>query len=185
MRVSIERMRLEDLDDVTRIDRQSFPTPWRPETFRDEILQSGRAYYVVARAHFPQGMQTVGFAGMWLVLDEAHITTIGVDPACRGRKVGERLLLDLLRHATDTGIARVTLEVRESNLVAQKLYLKYCFGAVGMRRGYYSDTGENAIIMWIENLHDPALQRFLDERRRALDAAFGGGEERPIAIVGA
>lgn len=175
MRISVERMRLVDLDDVMRIEHASYPTPWRTETFRYEILDNPNGYYVVARVHFPEGVFVVGFAGMWLVADEAHITTVAVDPDYRGLKIGERLLLDLLIAATQKGAARATLEVRESNLVAQRLYLKYRFGAVGMRRRYYSDSGENAIIMWIENLHDPALQRFLNERRRCLE------EERALA----
>ncbi|HHX38620.1 MAG TPA: ribosomal protein S18-alanine N-acetyltransferase [Armatimonadetes bacterium] len=169
MRISVERMRLPDLDDVLRIERASYPTPWRPETFRYEICDNPNAHYVVARAHFPEGPVTVGYAGMWLIIDEAHITTIAVDPNYRGLKIGERLLLTLLTAATQKGACRATLEVRESNLVAQRLYLKYHFGAAGMRRGYYTDSGENAIIMWIENLHDPRLQRFMSERRRCLE----------------
>ena len=177
MRISVERMRLADLDDVMRIERESYPTPWREETFRYEVVENPNAYYVVARADLPEGTFSIGFAGMWIICDEAHITTVAVDPEFRGLKVGERLLLDLLLAATKRGALRATLEVRESNLVAQRLYFKYRFDAVGMRRRYYTDTGENAIIMWIENLHDPALQRFMAERQRCL-------EEQPIALAG-
>ena len=93
MRVTIERMTLADLGDVMRMERQCFPTPWRPETFEYEISGNPNAYYVVARLHLPEGPRNVGYAGMWLVVDEAHITTIGVDPSYRGLKIGERLLL--------------------------------------------------------------------------------------------
>lgn len=177
MRVTIEPMRVEDLDDVMRIERLSYPTPWRRETFRREITQNRGSFYVVAKAHLPDGVRNVGYAGLWLIADEAHITTVAVDPEFRGLKIGERLLLSLLQRAIREGATRATLEVRESNLVAQKLYVKYHFDAVGMRRGYYSDTGENAIIMWIEDLHDPGLQEFLRERERQL-------EVHPIAVAG-
>ncbi|NLC56892.1 MAG: ribosomal protein S18-alanine N-acetyltransferase [Armatimonadetes bacterium] len=177
MQVTIEPMREADLDDVMRIEHESYPTPWRRETFRREITENRGSCYLVAKAHQPDGVWNVGYAGMWLVADELHITTIAVDPAYRGLKIGERLLLALLRRGTEAGAARATLEVRQSNLVAQRLYRKYHFDAVGMRRGYYTDTAENAIIMWIEDLHDPGLQRFLRERERQL-------EGRQIAVAG-
>lgn len=169
MRVAIERMRLSDLPDVIRMERQCFPTPWRPETFRYEVCNNPDAYYIVARPVLPEGAPAIGYAGMWVRLDEAHITTIGVDPACRGMKVGERLLVNLLRTAIARGATRATLEVRESNFVAQRLYVKYGFDAVGMRRGYYSDTGENAILMWVEDLQAPAFQAILEENARRLE----------------
>ena len=159
------------------MERQCFPTPWREDTFRYEIASNRDGYYVVARAHLPEGMVNVGYAGMGLILDEAHITTVGVDPVYRGLKVGERLLVHLLQASMARGIARATLEVRESNLVAQKLYFKYGFNAVGMRRGYYSDTGENAIIMWVEDLHGPVFQRALRENLLRL-------EGEPSALAG-
>ncbi|MBI3948148.1 MAG: ribosomal protein S18-alanine N-acetyltransferase [Armatimonadetes bacterium] len=168
MQVTIDRMEAADLEDVIRIERQSFPTPWRAETFRYEVAGNDNACYVVARAHLPEGRRVIGYAGMWLVADEAHITTIAVDPAYRGLKIGERLLVSILDAAIRQGMLRATLEVRESNRVAQKLYVKYRFDAVGMRRHYYSDTGENAIIMWIENLRDPAFQRIFRANRRLL-----------------
>lgn len=169
MRVSIERMRLSDLDDVMRIERQCYPTPWQEDTFRYEIVGNPQAYYVVAHLHRTQGTTAVGYAGMWLVAGEAHITTVAVDPLYRGLKIGERLLVDLLDAAMRRGAFSATLEVREGNLVAQRLYIKYCFDAVGMRRGYYSDTGENAILMWIEDLADPHFLRVFHENRRKLE----------------
>lgn len=173
MQVTIQRMAASDLEEVMQIEQQSFPTPWHADTFRHEIACNHNAYYVVAKAKLPEGERTVGYAGMWLVADEAHITTIAVAPAYRGRKIGERLLLNLLETAVRRGMLRATLEVRESNRVAQRLYLKYRFDAVGLRRRYYSDTGENAIVMWIENLHDPAFQRTLQTNRRLLEEKAG------------
>jgi ribosomal-protein-alanine N-acetyltransferase len=104
----------------------------------------------------PNLPHVAGFAGMWTVFDEAHITTIGVDPAYRGRGLGELLLVTLLDEAVRRGANWLTLEVRVSNEVAQRLYRKYGFGIHSTRRRYYSDNGEDAYIMWSRPLRDPA-----------------------------
>src|SRR5512146_2464083 len=110
MRVVIDRMRMADLSDVLHMERLCFPTPWRPETFRYEIASNPNAYYIVARVEDADGPRAIGYAGMWVILDEAHITTIGVDPAYRGLKIGERLLVHLLEAAVKRGANRATLE---------------------------------------------------------------------------
>ncbi|MBA3337306.1 MAG: ribosomal protein S18-alanine N-acetyltransferase [Chloroflexia bacterium] len=102
--------------------------------------------------------ELIGFAGMWIVFDEAHITTIGVDPAYRGRGLGELLLVALFADAIRRGAASLTLEVRVSNEAAQNLYLKYGFTIHGTRHRYYSDNHEDAHIMWSESLRDPDYQ---------------------------
>ncbi len=110
----------------------------------------------------------IGFAGMWLLYDEAHITTIGVEPAHRGRYLGELLLGTLLDEALRRGAGWLTLEVRVSNEPAQRLYRKYGFSVQGTRRRYYSDNNEDAHIMWSASLHEPAYLRDLARVRREL-----------------
>ncbi len=146
--VVIDEMRLEDLDEVVEIERLSYRTPWSRRAFLSELRDNAYADYIVAR----QGGRVVGYAGMWLLCDEAHITNIAVHPAYRGRKIGDLLLTHLERRAAQRGMKSMTLEVRPSNPVAQALYSKHGFVPRGIRRGYYSDTREDAIIMWKDDL---------------------------------
>jgi ribosomal-protein-alanine N-acetyltransferase len=110
----------------------------------------------------------VGYSGMWLMVDEAHITTIAVDPAYRSEGVGELLLLALLERAQDLGAAEATLECRVTNNVAQQLYRKYTFRDAGIRKRYYSDDGEDALIMTSESLVSPRFQEVLARNRNVL-----------------
>ncbi|MCL4465771.1 MAG: ribosomal protein S18-alanine N-acetyltransferase [Chloroflexi bacterium] len=110
----------------------------------------------------------VGYAGTWLMLDEAHITTIAVRPEYRGRGFGEMLMIGLIEKATEVGARWVTLEVRASNTVAQNLYRKYTFHAEGVRKGYYSDNNEDAVIMWSDDIRTPEFQT----KFRALKSEF-------------
>jgi ribosomal-protein-alanine acetyltransferase len=117
------------------------------------------AYYLVARlpvrawgAGAGHRGRLVGFAGAWIVMDEAHVTTIGVHPEYRRHGIGERLFAALLEEARERGVRRATLEVRESNRGAQALYARFGFMPIARRRRYYSDTDEDAIVMWVENL---------------------------------
>jgi ribosomal-protein-alanine N-acetyltransferase len=131
----------------------------------------------------PHTASIVGFAGLWLMVDEGHVTTIATHPDYRGRGLGELLLSSLISIAYDIHARMVTLEVRVSNSVAQNLYRKYGFREAGIRRRYYSDNNEDAYIMWTDEITGPAYQeRFLElrqalERRlSAQDAAPGGAE---------
>jgi ribosomal-protein-alanine N-acetyltransferase len=110
----------------------------------------------------------IGFAGMWNLYDEAHITTIGVLPHLRGRGLGELLFLAMMDEAVRRKVNWVTLEVRVSNVAAQALYRKYGFTVQGRRPRYYSDNNEDAFIMWSSSLKDPEYQRQIEERRRKL-----------------
>jgi ribosomal-protein-alanine N-acetyltransferase len=110
----------------------------------------------------------VGYAGMWMMLDDAHVTTIAVDPAYRGEGIGELLIVDLLDHASLLGAMTVTLECRVSNAVAQALYRKYTFQNAGLRKRYYSDDGEDALIMTTEPLDSDVFQRVFDANRERL-----------------
>ncbi len=135
---------LEHLDDIMEVEKLSFKITWSREAFFDEITRNEVAMYFSAAVE----KKVVGYAGMWKVLDEGHITNIAVHPEYRGNGIGSRLLESLIEKATGTGIARMTLEVRKSNLAAQGLYRKYGFETVGFRKAYYADNGEDAIIMW-------------------------------------
>jgi ribosomal-protein-alanine N-acetyltransferase len=110
----------------------------------------------------------IGFAGMWLAFDEAHVTTIGVDPALRGQGLGELLLLCMVDEAISRGANWLTLEVRVSNVAAQTLYRKYGFTVHGTRKRYYSDNNEDALIMWSRSLSDPSVRADIDRRRDEL-----------------
>lgn len=142
-------MQMADLPAVLLIDRLSYPTPTRESLFRYELAENNLAHYQT----LTNGQTAVGFAGYWLIGDEVHISTIAVHPDQRGRRLGELLLLNLLFLAYTHPACLVTLEVRQGNLVAQALYRKYQFAQVGERRGYYKDTGEDALLYTVTPLN--------------------------------
>ncbi|HEY8346420.1 MAG TPA: ribosomal protein S18-alanine N-acetyltransferase [Symbiobacteriaceae bacterium] len=146
-------MTLTDLDGVMEVERLSFLTPWSRRDFLVELMQPF-AVYIVAR----RGEQVVGYGGMHVIADQAHVTNIAVHPDHRGQGLGERIMRRLIELAAERGAERMTLEVRVSNTPARNLYEKLGFvtapGAV--RKGYYTDTGEDAIVMWKEPLAEQA-----------------------------
>lgn len=147
-RLAIAPMALPDIAAVTRIERASFSTVWPSDAFHNELNTNKLAHYFVGRVDG----KIVAYGGIWVILEDSHVTTLAVDPDHRGRGFGERVLLRLIDEALERGAAWMTLEVRESNAVAQKLYRKYGFTTVTMRRGYYSDDNESALVMWAGNL---------------------------------
>ena len=159
-------MTLDDLPAVHAIERASFSVPWPDDAYRNEIRSNRLASYVVARA----GDDVVGFGGLWVMVDEAHVTTFAVDPRWRRRGVGEWLLLSLLDLAVARRAREATLEVRLSNMPARRLYEKYGFRPVGIRPRYYSDNGEDALIMTTDALSSPAVRERLARLRSALEA---------------
>lgn len=142
------RMRLGDLDEVMRIEEASYQSPWSRGAFVREVQDNTTADYIVAEV---PGYGIVGYCGMWLLLDEAHITNVAVHPDCRRRGVATELLRVAARRAVARGAVALTLEVRPSNDGARRLYARLGFVARGRRRHYYSDTGEDAIIMSLED----------------------------------
>ena len=146
--VTISEMTLNDLDEVLAIEHQSYPTPWSRRAFHSEIIENVYAHYFVARS----GEELAGYFGMWIILDEAHITNIAVGPKMRRQGIGEQMLRFSFEKAKELGSSRMTLEVRVSNYEAQNLYRKLGFVDKGIRKGYYSDTNEDAIIMWKNDL---------------------------------
>jgi len=225
-------MQLEDVLEVTAIERQSFTTPWPVYAYRRELKDNRTSRYLVVRwlepadgsgstspasqatpvaepapaaplakspAAGPSAIRravslllpfwrqdhrvsppvearkgpVVGYAGLWLVLDEAHVTTIAVRPDLRGQGLGELLLVRLTEIAQEMGAHRMTLEVRVSNEVAQDLYRKYTYKVEGVRRRYYSDDNEDAMIMWSEPVDSPQFQARFAELRAALYQRLG------------
>lgn len=146
----IRPMTAADIDEVLEIERLCFPTPWSREAFRIEIEQNRCAHYFVAVCQD----KIVGYGGMWVIIDEAHITNVAVHPSYRGRGIGEAIMRSLIEAAISLGAARMTLEVRVSNKIAQNLYEKLGFRAVGIRKRYYSNNNEDALIMWNEHIRD-------------------------------
>lgn len=192
----IESMRESDVPRVQEIERQSFSTPWSAATYLRELRSSDHAHYIVARASQtrPAGSAddaeprrnwlssilrlgnsapaspypVVGYGGIWITVDEAHITTIASALEVRGKGVGELVLNGLIDLAIENDATFLTLEVRVSNVVAQNLYLKYGFEARGTRRRYYTDNNEDALIMWTGNITTPAYQTRLKHLRAVL-----------------
>jgi ribosomal-protein-alanine N-acetyltransferase len=163
----IEAMRVSDLPEVHAIERASFTSPWPPQAYQSELETNRLAAYLVARIDG----QVVGYAGVWMMVDEAHVTTFAVHPAWRRRRIGERLLLAVLDLAVDRRAREATLEVRLGNLAARRLYEKYGFRPVGLRPNYYSDDHEDALIMTTEPLGEAPMQARIERLRATLDEA--------------
>jgi [ribosomal protein S18]-alanine N-acetyltransferase len=171
----IAPMSLDDLPAVQAIERASFSTPWPSHAYRSELETNRLASYLVARIDG----QVVAYGGIWLMVDEAHITTFAVHPGWRRRSIGGRLLLAMLDLARERRAREATLEVRLSNLPARRLYERYGFRPVGLRPGYYSDNHEDALVMTSEPLDDPRLLERLNRLRLGHEAnpEIEGGDE--------
>lgn len=147
--VKYRPMTFTDMDEICELENLSFTIPWSRESFLHELTRNAFAKYTVADVN---GIAR-GYCGMWIVLDEAHITNVAVHPDWRGKSLGEGLMCEMMGLARKAGAEKMTLEVRMSNRVARKLYEKLGFHEEGIRKGYYSDNMEDAIIMWV-NLND-------------------------------
>lgn len=200
----IEPMTLEDVEEVSSVERLCFTNPWPLAAYRRELRNPSQNHYIVLRddpeaddedppvifetqsstsrrqgrfAFWPLGHRSgkrtpppiIGFAGMWHVLDEAHVTTIGVRPEYQGRGLGELLFLALIDEARRRNATWLTLEVRVTNYGAQALYRKYGFTIQGTRPRYYSDNNEDAYIMWSESFRNPDYLRRIEQLRRRLN----------------
>jgi ribosomal-protein-alanine N-acetyltransferase len=164
-RVQIEPMQLDDIPVVQTIEREVFLTPWPRNAYRRELSQNRLATYIVIR----EGDEIVGYAGLWRMHDEAHVTTVGVRRQDQGKGYGLALMLALIERAYAIGSRWMTLEVRASNFGAMALYEKLGFKVIGRRRGYYTDDGEDAIVMWSDSLYAPAFQERYRTLRERLD----------------
>jgi ribosomal-protein-alanine N-acetyltransferase len=142
--VHIVAMRRRHLRSVLNIESQVYPRPWTMSLFLSELGLRGTRAYFVAKV----GRDVVGYAGLMVTIDEGHVTTIAVDPAWHRHQIGTRLLLAVAHEAIDREVNALTLEVRVSNAGAQALYQSFGFGSVGVRKGYYAETNEDALVMW-------------------------------------
>lgn len=161
----IEPMRLEHVPSVLHVESLCFVTPWPRNAFQNELTENKLAHYFVGYS----GEELVAYGGLWVILEDAHITTVAVHPAQQRQRYGERILIRLLDEAIERGACWITLEVRESNVAAQNLYKKYGFTVVNTRRGYYSDNDENALVMWAGNLKSAIFQERLAALKASLD----------------
>ena len=152
-------MHRKHLKAILAIERQVYPRPWTIGVFTSELEQvrKGHRYYAVAL----QGSTVVGYGGLMLTPDEAHVTNIAVDPTLHRQGVGRRLLTHLARRAVAHGAHALSLEVRVSNTAAQEMYRRFGFVPAGIRQRYYENT-EDAIVMWASDIDSPEYSRLLD-----------------------
>lgn len=141
--IIIRPMTIDDVDEVYTVEEDCFVDPWSKDSIRKE-LKNDLARYLVAEIDD----KIVGYVGIWFVVDEGHITNVAVHSDYRGKKIGDRLVKEMVELCKENNLVAMTLEVRTSNTVAQNLYRKYGFKMGGIRKEYYSDNKEDAIIMW-------------------------------------
>lgn len=142
----IRPMRIDDLETILEIERVSFATPWSLQSFKTELIDNEYARYFCLEL---EG-QVSGYLGLWFILDEGHITNIAITPNRRGQHWGGFLMRSVMKKMLEQGMERMTLEVRVSNSPALSLYKSLGFAIAGVRKGYYADNGEDAVIMWAE-----------------------------------
>ena len=161
--MKIRRMLQGDVSEVLAIEDRTYSQPWSENIFRNELGQPQRSYLVVT----DDDDQVVGYGGVLLLGEDAHIATIAVDGSARGHRLGTRLMLELVESALRHRAQHLTLEVRLSNRRAQSLYGRFGMAPVGVRKNYYID--EDAVIMWVNNIDSLEYQERLDEIRSDLD----------------
>jgi [ribosomal protein S18]-alanine N-acetyltransferase len=181
----LELMREADISTVQEIEREIFSTPWPRNAYYRELASRSSAHYVVLRqegdvqrpAGFPAAEldpSIIGYGGMWRMYDEAHVTTIGVRRDVQHRGYGRILFAGLVQGAYDMGAKWVTLEVRTSNTHAMKMYETFGFKVIGRRKGYYTDNGEDAIVMWSDSIHSPRFRRAYESNLERIEADVRG-----------
>ncbi len=152
-RVVIGPMKVEDITEVCALERQCFSTPWSYGSFLGELTSNDNAHYLAARCN----KTLIGYVGVWIIIDEGHITNLAVSPLYRGKGVGGALLKTLTELVWSRGVTKMTLEVRVTNRLAQNLYRKQGFVDSGVRPRYYRDNQEDALIMWKDLTEDAHL----------------------------
>lgn len=142
---SIREMKEEDIDAVLHIDKTCFSMPWTREIYEQEVTENQFAHYFVIE----ERQKIIGYIGIWIVLDDAQVTNIAILPDYRGYGIGENLFGYAVQFMIQQGAIRLSLEVRTSNIIAQKLYKKFGLRKGGVRKNYYPDNGEDAYVMWV------------------------------------
>lgn len=141
----------QDVDAIAGLEEICFTTPWSRNSIHQELTENKLAFYTIAELNG----QVVGYAGMWFIIDEGHITNVAVLPEHRQKHIGSAMIAVMIHFAEERGIKRFTLEVRSSNEAAKALYRKFDFKEEGLRKGYYQDNGEDAVIMWRDPMEPP------------------------------
>ncbi len=167
--VELTRMRRRHLRKVLSIESRVYPRPWSMSLFLSELAQRTTRTYLVARIDG----EVIGYAGMMFTGKEAHVTNIAVDPDYHGRKVGTRLFITIITEAVARGANVISLEVRVTNQAAQTMYRKFGFSTAGIRKGYYIETNEDALVMVVENALSTEYRKLLQKIRTELDLATG------------
>ncbi|MBP2259035.1 ribosomal-protein-alanine N-acetyltransferase [Virgibacillus campisalis] len=142
----IRKMEVKDIPQVMEVELASFQTHWPEDIFHQEVVENQHAHYFV----MVLDNKIIGYAGLWIVLDDAQITNIAILPKFRGNKLGEKLFQYVAYQAMKNGVKRLSLEVRKSNVIAQKMYRKFGLVPGGIRKNYYTDDQEDAIVMWVK-----------------------------------
>ena len=158
MSVTYRRMTLADAEAVHAIEVETFPEPWSLQSFQEEMTRNACARYIVAE----EDGAVLGYAGAWLILDEGHITNVAVTKSRRGEGIGEALMRALMQYAANLGVQYMTLEVRKTNLIAQALYRKLHFIQLGVRKRYYEDNVEDALLYVCQEMPE-AKENFTEE----------------------
>ena len=159
LHVTITPMRRRHLRSVLRIEAQVYPRPWSVGLFMSEMALKTTRVYLVARV----GSTVVGYAGLMITGSDGHVTTVAVDPAWHRQGIGTRLVLGLSEAAVGRGCTGLTLEVRVTNAAAQAMYRRFGFAPAGVRKNYYTETNEDAIVMWAHDIDLPPHRRRLEE----------------------
>ncbi|SJZ34315.1 ribosomal protein S18-alanine N-acetyltransferase [Selenihalanaerobacter shriftii] len=144
MKLIIEPMQVADLDQVLEIEKESFSSPWSIAAFKKELIENQYAEYLVAK----RKEDVLGYVGVWIILNEAHITTLAVESTYRRKGIARLMLSELFVKFANQGLDKITLEVRVSNHPGRELYKDYGFIEAGVRKNYYQDNKEDAVIMW-------------------------------------
>jgi ribosomal-protein-alanine N-acetyltransferase len=181
----LELMREADISTVQEIEREIFATPWPRNAYYRELASRSSAHYMILRqegnlekpATFKGSdldPSIIGYGGMWRMYDEAHVTTIGVRRDMQHRGYGRALFAGLVQAAYDMGAKWVTLEVRTTNENAMRMYEAFGFKVIGRRKGYYTDNGEDAIVMWSDSIHSPRFRRAYEANLERIEADVRG-----------
>jgi ribosomal-protein-alanine N-acetyltransferase len=164
--IKIRKMTKNDIKQVMEIESVSFGNfHWKPEAFTAEMENNIGQYFIAEDEH----KNLLGYCGFWLIMEEAHITTIAVQPTLRKQGIGEKLLQKMIDAGYEKGVKWFTLEVRAGNIAAQNLYYKYNFKSLGLRRKYYQDNDEDAMIMWTENIWSESFKNRFEELKTKLE----------------
>ena len=187
--LALDLMREADVNTVQEIEREIFATPWPRNAYYRELASRASAHYVVLRqeiqgdgsAQRPAGYRIadfdptiIGYGGMWRMYDEAHVTTIGVRRDLQRRGYGRIVFAGLVQAAYDMGAKWITLEVRTTNDNAMKMYEAFGFKVIGRRKGYYTDNGEDAIVMWSDSIHSPRFRKAYEANLGRIDSEVRG-----------